>query len=171
MIRAFEGKAPSVPDSVFIAPGAVLIGDVHLGQRASVWFQSVLRADINYIKVGDDSNIQDACVLHVTRKHGLEIGKRVTVGHSAVLHGCSIGDDCLIAMGAIVLDGAVIGEGSIVGAGALIPPGMQVEPGFLLLGSPARPVRRLEEADRERVKQGWSNYIDYAARFAREFKT
>lgn len=171
MIQIFEGKSPQVHETAFIAPDTVLIGDVSIGENSSVWFKSVLRADINHIKVGDESNIQDGCLLHVTKKYSLSIGNRVTVGHGAILHGCKIGNECLIAMGAIILDGASIGDNVLLGAGALVPPGMQVPDGSLVLGSPAKVVRSLQADDYERIKQGWQNYIDYAGRYARELNS
>lgn len=170
MIKSFEGKEPKIAESAYVAPQTVVIGEVSIGAEASVWFQSVIRADINSISIGEKTNIQDACVLHVTHKHPLTIGARVTVGHGAILHGCQIGDDCLIAMGAIVLDGAVVENGAMVGAGALVPPGMLVKAGSLVLGSPAKFVRELKADDQERIKQGWQNYIDYSKRFKAEIK-
>ena len=171
MISAFEGKAPQIAKTSYIAPGVTLIGDVSIGDEASVWFQSVLRADINSISIGAKSNIQDGCKLHITKRFPLVVGDRVTVGHGAILHGCQIGNDCLIAMGAIVLDGAIIGDGCIIGAGALVPPAMVVKPGSLMLGSPAKFIRELSADDRERILHGWQNYIEYAKRFAEEIKT
>ena len=126
MIQTFEGKTPKIDEYAYVAPGVVIIGDVSVGAEASIWFQSVLRGDINSISIGEKTNIQDGCLLHVTKRHPLKIGARVTAGHGAILHGCEIGDDCLIAMGAIVLDGAVVEPGALVGAGARIPPGMVV---------------------------------------------
>ncbi len=171
MILSFAGKSPRIAPDAYIAPGVVLIGDLEIESSASVWFQSVLRADINSIYVGEASNIQDACLLHVTRRHECRVGKRVTVGHGAILHGCSIGDDCLIAMGAIVLDGAVIENNCLIGAGTLVPPNMKVKSGSLLLGSPAKVVRELNDEDLERIKQGWQNYVDYAKQFDSEIKS
>lgn len=165
MIASFEGKTPQIPENAYLAPGSAVIGDVRLGEKVSVWFQSVLRGDINYIEIGAETNIQDGCLLHVTQVHPLHVGARVTVGHGVILHGCNIGDDCLIAMGAIVLDGAVVETGCLVGAGALIPPGMLVPQGSLVLGSPAKVVREVRPEDKERIAKGWQNYIDYAARF------
>lgn len=165
MIASFEDKTPTIPENAYIAPGSTVIGDVRLGENVSLWFQSVLRADINYIEIGAQTNIQDACLLHVTQVHPLVVGARVTVGHGVILHGCNIGDDCLIAMGAIILDGAVVESGCLVGAGALVPPGMLVPQGSLVLGSPAKVVRPVRPEDKERIAKGWQNYIDYAERF------
>lgn len=166
MIRPFEGKSPNIAKSAYVAPNVTLIGDVNIGEEASVWFQSVLRADINSISIGAKTNIQDGCMLHITKKHPLNVGERVTVGHGAILHGCSIANDCLIAMGAIILDGAVVEEKCIVGAGTVVPPGMTIKAGSLVLGSPAKVIRELSRDDIERIEHGWRNYIEYAKRFA-----
>ena len=165
MIASFEGKTPTIPENAYIAPGSVVVGDVRLGEKVSLWFQSVVRADINYIEIGAETNIQDGCLLHVTQAHPLVVGARVTVGHGVILHGCNIGDDCLIAMGAIILDGAVVESGCLIGAGALVPPGMVVPQGSLVLGAPAKVVRAVRPEDKERISKGWQNYIDYSNRF------
>jgi carbonic anhydrase/acetyltransferase-like protein (isoleucine patch superfamily) len=130
-------------DSVFIAPGAVVIGAVDLAEESSIWFGSVLRGDINRIIVGAQSNVQDGSVLHVSDDHACILGERVTVGHRAVVHACTVEDEVLVGMGAIILDGARIGARSIVAAGALVPKNMQVPPGSLVMGSPAKVVRPL----------------------------
>jgi carbonic anhydrase/acetyltransferase-like protein (isoleucine patch superfamily) len=130
-------------DSVFIAPGAVVIGAVDLAEESSIWFGSVLRGDINLIIVGAQSNVQDGSVLHVSDDHACILGERVTVGHRAVVHACTVEDEVLVGMGAIILDGARIGARSIVAAGALVPKNMQVPPGSLVMGSPAKVVRPL----------------------------
>lgn len=168
MITSFEGKKPKISEKAYVAPGVVIIGEVEIGAEASIWFNSVLRADINAIQIGEKTNIQDGCMLHVTKRHALTVGARVTVGHGAILHACSIGDDCLIAMGAIVLDGAVVESDCLVGAGAVVPPGMIVKSGSLVLGSPAKVVRQLTADDKERIHKGWENYIDYSRRFKGE---
>lgn len=165
MIASFEGKTPCIPGTAYIAPGAIVIGDARLSEEVSIWFQSVVRADINYIAIGRQTNIQDSCVLHVTQNHPLVVGERVTVGHGVVLHGCTIGDDTLVAMGAIVLDGAVVEDNCLIGAGALVPPGMLVPSGSLVLGAPAKVVRSVRPEDKERILKGWQNYIEYAGRY------
>ncbi|MES2569671.1 MAG: gamma carbonic anhydrase family protein, partial [Verrucomicrobiota bacterium] len=142
-ISRFLDSKPAIHPSAFIAPGADLIGDVTLGEEASVWFQSVLRADINRIVIGPRSNIQDGCVIHLADDLGTHVGELVTVGHKAILHACSIADEVLIGMNAVVLDGAEIGARSIIGAGALVTGGKKFPPGSLILGSPARVVRTL----------------------------
>jgi carbonic anhydrase/acetyltransferase-like protein (isoleucine patch superfamily) len=139
MIRTFQGIKPIIPDSCFIDETGVVIGDVVLGEYCSVWFHAVVRGDVHFIRIGDRTNVQDLCMLHVTHDtHPLIIGNEVTIGHGAILHGCTIKDRVLIGMGAIIMDGAVIGEDSIVGAGALITEQTIVPPKSLILGSPAK---------------------------------
>jgi carbonic anhydrase/acetyltransferase-like protein (isoleucine patch superfamily) len=162
MIIAFKEKMPSVHESAYIAPTAVLVGQVKVAQSASIWFNCVVRADINSISIGSNSNIQDGCLLHVTTNHPLVIGDRVTAGHGAILHGCRVEDDCLIAMGAIVLDGAVVGSGSIVAAGAVVAPGTEIPPGSLVMGIPAKVIRQANESDRGNIERGWKNYVGYS---------
>lgn len=171
MISAFKGRAPRISQSAFVAPDATVIGRVELADESSLWFQTVVRGDINEIRIGTQTNIQDGSLLHVTRRHPVIIGNRVTVGHGVIIHGCDIGDDCLIAMGAIVLDGAVIDPGCIVGAGALIPPDMRVPAGSLVLGSPGKVVRQLTEQDLRRIESGWRNYVEYRREYMEEFKS
>jgi carbonic anhydrase/acetyltransferase-like protein (isoleucine patch superfamily) len=161
-LLTFDGASPSIDQTAFIAPTSVIIGRVAIGTESSIWFQCVVRGDINSITIGNQTNIQDGCLLHVTHRHPLIIRDRVTAGHGAILHGCEIGNDCLIAMGAIVLDGAVVGEGSLIGAGSLVPPGMNVPAGSLVMGVPGKIVRQLTPDDKQRVAQGWQNYIGYA---------
>lgn len=168
MISSFKGVTPKVASTVYVAPNACLIGRVEIADESSIWFQTVIRADINEIRIGSQTNVQDGCMLHVTRRHAVNIGNRVTIGHGAIIHGCDIADDCLIAMGAIVLDGAVIEPGCIIGAGALVPPDMRVPAGALLLGSPGRVVRQLTEQDMRRVESGWKNYVEYRREYMEE---
>ncbi len=159
MIESINGKTPRVDPSAFVAPGAVVIGDVELGPEASVWYQSVLRGDINWIRIGARSSIQDGTVIHVAhRGDGATVGSEVVVGHRVVLHGCVVEDGCLIGMGAVVLDRAVIGAGSIVAAGAVVPPGMKVPPGTLVAGVPAKVRRELDPEDFERTKGAMNRY-------------
>lgn len=139
----YKGQQPCCGSRVFIAPGVQMIGRVRLGDDASVFFNSVLRGDINSITIGARTNIQDNCTLHVSDVFGVEVGSGVTVGHNAVLHGCAIGDNVLVGMSSTVMDGARIGDDSIVAAGSLIPPGKEFPAGVLLRGSPARVVRSL----------------------------
>ena len=168
MIRAFRGLRPQLPTSAYIDESAQLIGDVRLGERASVWCNCVLRGDINSITVGDDSNVQDGSVLHVQSDSPLVIGARVTLGHNVIAHACTIGDRTLIGMGSIVLDRAVIGEGSIVAAGALVPMGMVVPARTLVAGVPARVKRELNDEDIALIDQHWQNYVKYTAEYLGE---
>lgn len=133
--------------TAWVAPGAFLRGDVTLGERTNIWYNAVLRADQESITVGADSNVQDNCVLHGDAGHDVTVGDRVTVGHGAILHGCTVGDDCLIGMNAVVLDHAVIGDGSIVGAGAVVGAGTVVPPRSLVVGVPGKVKRTLTDAD------------------------
>ena len=157
MIRTFQGKRPVVPASAFVDASAQVIGEVVLGERASIWCNVVARGDGHFIHIGEDTNIQDLSCLHVT--HGiapLTIGARVTVGHHVVLHGCTVEDDCLIGMGSILLDGCVIGRGSIIGAGALVTPRTVIPPGSLVVGSPAQVKRPCNERDRAFIELSWA---------------
>lgn len=159
MIASVNGKTPKVHPSAFVAPGAVVLGDVELGPETSVWYHSVLRGDINWIRIGARSNIQDGTVIHVGhRGDGTLVGCDVVVGHRVVLHGCVVEDGCLIGMGSVVLDRAVVGAGAIVAAGAVVPPGMQVPPDTLVAGVPAKVRRELEPADHERAKGAVGRY-------------
>lgn len=141
-----------------------MLGDVTLGRRASVWYQAVLRGDMAPIVVGDESNIQDLTMVHVDEGVPCIVGRRVGVGHRAILHGCTIEDECLIGMGAILLNRVRVGRGSVVGAGAVVPEGMEIPPGSLVLGVPARIVRRVDEALRERIAGTWRHYVALAER-------
>jgi len=161
----YESDAPDIHQSAFIAPTAVLIGKVKIAEESSVWFHSILRGDINSITIGSQTNIQDGCMCHVTQRHPLVVGNKVTVGHGAILHGCDIGSGSLIAMGAIVLDGAIIGEESVVAAGTVVPPGTQIPAHSLVMGVPGKVVRQLTPQDKERVMRGWQNYVGYAANY------
>jgi carbonic anhydrase/acetyltransferase-like protein (isoleucine patch superfamily) len=151
-----------------VAPSAVITGDVELGDDVSFWFHTVARGDVNWIRIGERTNVQDGSVLHVTHEtHPLEIGRGVVVGHQVVLHGCTIEDGALIGIGARVLDGAVVERGAQVGAGALVTPGHRVPAGWLALGTPARPVRPLDEAERETIREIARRYVDLKERYRR----
>ncbi len=154
-IEPFDGIWPGIPASAFVAGSADVIGRVTLGEEASIWYNATLRGDINEIVVGPRSNVQDQAVLHLADDHGCHIGELVTIGHSAVVHACTVKDEVLVGMGAIILDGAVIGERSIIGANALVTGGMEVPPGSLVLGSPAKVVRSLSKEEQAGVK-GWA---------------
>lgn len=158
-----HGVAPSVHPRAFLAPGAWLIGDVTVGEEASIWYNAVLRGDINAIRVGRRSNIQDGCVLHVTAKLPVEIADEVTVGHMAMVHGCRIGRGSLIGMNAVVLDNAEVCEGALVAAGALVKENFVVPAGMLAAGVPARIVRELTGEERRAIVQSAANYVAYAA--------
>lgn len=165
---SFDGAQPSIDESCFIAPGATVIGRVSIGPQSSVWFQCVLRGDINAITIGAQTNIQDGCLLHVTQRHPLIVHDRITVGHGAILHGCEIGSDCLIAMGAIVLDGARVGEGCLVGAGSLVPPGMEIPAGSLVMGVPGKVIRQITPSDKERIQHGFQNYLNHSQAYKKQ---
>jgi len=161
-------ETPNIAKNAFVAPGAVVIGAVELGAHSSVWYQSVLRADIQRIIVGEGSNIQDGAVIHLASDRATTVGSYVTVGHRAMLHACEIGDEVLVGMGAIVMDGAVVGARSIIGAGTLIPPGKIIPPGSLVVGSPGRVVRNLS-GDEQKAIRGWAEKYIAVAREHREF--
>jgi carbonic anhydrase/acetyltransferase-like protein (isoleucine patch superfamily)/uncharacterized damage-inducible protein DinB len=155
----------TIHPTAWIAPGAVVVGDVTIGARSSVWFNTVVRGDTDRIAVGDDSNLQDLSVVHVDEGQPAIIGSRVTVGHRAILHGCVIQDDCLIGMGAIVLSGARVGNGSLVGAGALVREGQVIPPRSLAVGAPARVVGEVGEAHRVAIRHGSTHYAELAASY------
>jgi carbonic anhydrase/acetyltransferase-like protein (isoleucine patch superfamily) len=161
MLRAYRGVAPKVAASAYIDPSAQVIGDVVVGDDASIWCNATVRGDVNYIRIGSGSNIQDNSVLHVEHDlYPLVIGERVTVGHSVVLHGCLIEDDCLIGIGAIILNGARIGKGSVVAAGALVPEGAGIPPASLVMGVPGKVRREVSEAERERFRLNAGHYVE-----------
>jgi carbonic anhydrase/acetyltransferase-like protein (isoleucine patch superfamily) len=162
---SINGCSPDLDENVFVAPNATLIGRVSVGSASSIWFQAVVRGDINEIKIGKQTNIQDGSLLHVTASHALIIGDCVTVGHGAILHGCIIESQCLISMGAVVLDGAKIGSGSIVAAGAVVAPGVDIPCESLVMGVPAKVVRKVTIQDKARIESGWQNYVEYAASY------
>lgn len=169
VVRPHAGKAPRLGAGVWLADDAVVIGDVDLGPAASVWYGAVLRGDVNSIRIGARTNVQDGTVIHVTsRTHPTVLGDDVTVGHRAVLHGCTVHDRALVGIGAIVLDGAVVGEEAMVGAGALVPPGMVVPPRTLVLGSPAKPRRPLTPEEIAGLAASAAHYVEYAARHRAE---
>ncbi|MDX3574498.1 gamma carbonic anhydrase family protein [Streptomyces sp. ID05-47C] len=162
LIVGIGGREPKVDEEAFVAPTSSVIGDVTLAAGASVWYGAVLRGDVERISVGARSNIQDNCTLHADPGFPVTIGERVSVGHNAVVHGASVGDDCLIGMGATVLNGAVIGAGSLVAAQALVPQGMEVPPGSLVAGVPAKIRRELTEEERQGVTLNGTLYADLA---------
>lgn len=164
MIYPFIDVSPHFDDSNFIAPTADIIGDVTLGAGASVWFNATIRGDVNWIRIGASSNVQDNAVVHVSKGTApTTIGVGVTIGHGAVVHGCTVADNVLIGMGAIVMDHAEIGAGSIVGAGALVTAGTTVPPGSLVLGRPAKVVRALRDEEVAGIAVYAQNYLRYSA--------
>lgn len=166
LIRSFDGKTPAVGEGTFLAETATLVGDVEVGSRSSVWYGVVLRGDVYHIRIGDEVSIQDNSVVHVTSgRHATIVGDRVTVGHSAVLHGCTISDQCIIGMGAVVMDKAVIGKNCIVGAGALVTPGTVIPDGHLVIGSPARAKRELTDDELRWVATSATHYVELAQRY------
>jgi gamma-carbonic anhydrase len=168
MPRTYRGVSPRIAPSAYIDAGAHVIGDVTIGERSSVWPAVTLRGDIEPIRVGEDTNIQDGTVVHMDAGFPAVVGDRVTVGHSAVLHGCTIDDDALIGIGAIVLNGARVGRGAVVAAGSLVPEGMDVPPETLVLGTPAKPRRAVSTEEQERFRKGVKNYVERAAAYRLE---
>jgi carbonic anhydrase/acetyltransferase-like protein (isoleucine patch superfamily) len=162
VLIAFRGIVPTCHESVFVAEGAMVIGDVEIGEESSVWFHTVIRGDIHRIRIGRRTNVQDHCTLHVTRKDPLSVGSHVTIGHGAVVHGCTVEDLCLIGIGAVVLDGAVIGRGSVIGAGAVVAPGTVVAPHSLVLGVPGKVAKDLGPASADGNRVTAANYVELA---------
>ena len=166
MIRSFQGTVPRIDPTAFVDPTAVVIGNVTIGPRSSVWPNAVLRGDVNKITIGEETNIQDGSVLHVEEAlFDLQIGNRVTVGHSVCLHGCTVEDDSLIGIGAIVLNGARIGQGSVIAAGALVPEGMQIPPGSLAMGVPAKVRRAVSPEEQERFRINAQHYVELREKY------
>lgn len=164
MIRSFLGATPRYDGSNFIADSAEVIGDVRLGEGASIWFNAVVRGDVNWIEIGAATNVQDGAIIHVTHQTApTRIGDRVTIGHGAIVHGCTVDDRVLIGMGATILDHAVIGTGSIIGARALVTQRQQVPPRSLVLGVPAQVVRQLTDAEVKSIDTFAENYLKYSA--------
>ncbi|HVE56790.1 MAG TPA: gamma carbonic anhydrase family protein [Pyrinomonadaceae bacterium] len=160
MIKNFQNAAPKIHETAFIAEDAVIIGDVEIGEQASVWYGSILRGDVNFIRIGARTNIQDACVIHVSREtHSTVLEEEITVGHRVTLHGCYVEKGCLIGIGAIILDGARIGRNSLVAAGSLVTPGTQIPERSLVMGSPARVKRQLADEEVKDLKKFWQNYV------------
>lgn len=161
-IRPYKGKWPQIAASAYIDPSSVIIGDVVIGEDSSVWPMCVVRGDVHYIRIGNRTNIQDGCILHVMKnEYPLVLGDGVTVGHSVTLHGCTIESNVLIGMGCIVLNGAVIGTGSIIAAGALITERTVIPPGSLVMGSPGKVKRQLTAIDQHSIEQYANRYVEY----------
>jgi len=170
-IFSYQNLSPKIHKTVFIAPGVKIIGDVEIGESSSVWYNTVIRGDVHYVKIGSKTNIQDCSMLHVThKKHPLNIGNKVTVGHSVKLHGCTINDLCLIGIGSVVLDGAVVEENSIVAAGAVVTPGFVVPSNKLVAGVPAKIIRNLTEEEIEDIANGAFRYMKYSVTMSESLK-
>jgi gamma-carbonic anhydrase len=168
-ILPFRGTRPVLSEGVFVAPGAMIIGDVIVAEESSLWYHAIVRGDMNFIRIGRRTNIQDLAVIHVTTDiHSARIGDGVTVGHSAVVHGAVLEDGCLIGMGAIILDGARVGQESMIGAGSVVPLGMEIPPRVLAVGSPARVKRPLRPDELEEMRSASLHYLEYARLHARE---
>jgi carbonic anhydrase/acetyltransferase-like protein (isoleucine patch superfamily) len=160
MILPFRGSWPKIHETAFVAPSADLIGDVEIGANSSVWFQCVIRGDVNFIRIGSKTNIQDHSMLHVTRvKSPLHIGDEVTIGHRVMLHGCRLGNRILVGMGAIIMDDAEIGDDCMIGAGALVTKGVKIPPKSLVIGAPAKVVRSLTEEELAFLPKSAANYV------------
>jgi carbonic anhydrase/acetyltransferase-like protein (isoleucine patch superfamily) len=169
MIRPFRGVYPQIPDSAYVDVSAQVIGDVHLGEQASVWCNAVLRGDMFYIRIGDRSNVQDNCVIHTrTGSHPTVLEDEVTVGHSVTLHGCYVEHGALIGIGSIVLDDARVGAQTLVAAGSLISPGTVIPPRSLVMGVPARVKRPLTDEEIVGLEAFWKNYVDYVPKYKSE---
>lgn len=166
----YLSKNPQISNTAYVAEGAVVIGDVTLGDNASIWPGCVVRGDINSIVIGDRSNIQDGTIVHLADDFGVEIGKDVTIGHAAIIHACRIEDECLIGMGSIIMDGAIIGKNSIVGAGALVTGATRVPPGSLVLGSPAKIAKSLTPDEQSQIKSWASKYVKVASAHKKKFE-
>ncbi len=157
--------SPKLGERTYAADGAKIIGRVELGDHANVWFNTVIRGDVNFIKIGKNSNIQDLCMLHVTEQNSLTIGENTSLGHSVILHGCKIGNGCLIGMGAIILDGAEIGDECLVAAGSLVSPGKKFPAGSMIKGRPAVVERALSPEEREKVSHHYMAYLVYKEQY------
>jgi gamma-carbonic anhydrase len=166
LILPWRGVWPTIHESAFVAPQTTVTGDVHIGAESSIWFGTVIRGDVMPIRIGKRTNIQDLSLIHATyQKFDTVIGDDVVGGHRVTLHGCSIGDRCLLGMGCIILDGAKIGNDVMVAAGALVPPGMVVPDGVMVMGSPARVKRPLSEQERSFLKQAAQSYVNYSREY------
>ena len=166
MIKTFNGIEPKIHETAFITDDALVIGDVVIGEDASIWFGSIVRGDVNYIRIGARTNIQDATVIHVSsRTHPTVLEDEITVGHRVTLHGCHVESRCLIGIGSILMDGVRVGAQSLVGAGSLLTPGTQIPPRSLVLGSPARVKRELTEDELTFLDRSWRNYVELKAKY------
>ena len=169
MIKSFQNKHPKIHASAFVADDAIVIGDVEIGAESSVWFGSILRGDVNYIRIGERTNVQDGSIIHVSSKtHPTVLEDEITLGHRVTLHGCYIETGCLIGIGAIVLDGARVGKNSLVAAGSLITPDTKIPPNSLVMGSPARVKRQLNDDEIYNLARFWQNYTELLKIYKRD---
>ena len=160
MIKTFQNLTPKIHETAFIAETAVIIGDVEIGEQSSVWYGSILRGDVNYIRIGKRTNIQDASIIHVSSKtHPTILEDEITLGHRVTLHGCYVETGCLIGIGAIILDGVRIGENSLVAAGSLLTPNTIIPPRSLVMGTPAKVKRELDDEEIKNLEKSWRNYV------------
>ncbi len=172
MLKPYKGKWPIISPTAFIENSAQIIGDVEIGKESSVWFNAVVRGDVNYIRIGNKTNIQDGSVVHVTHDtHPTILEDEITVGHAVTIHGCTIRSRVLIGMGAIILDGAEVESNCIIAAGALVPEGKKIPSGWLAMGIPAKPVRKLTTEEQEMVKNSVENYIRYKNEYINDSKS
>jgi carbonic anhydrase/acetyltransferase-like protein (isoleucine patch superfamily) len=163
---AYRDIWPAIAENVFIARGACVIGDVSVGEHSSIWFNTVVRGDVHYIRIGSCTNVQDNSVLHPTgRLFPINIGDCVLIGHGVVIHGCTIEDECLIGIGSILLDGCKVGKGSVIAAGSLLPPGFEVPPESVAMGSPAKIKKKTGDNERAMIEHGWVHYVELAAEY------
>ncbi|MBF8982126.1 gamma carbonic anhydrase family protein [Lutibacter sp. B2] len=165
MIKSYQKNNPEIDNSCYIAENATVIGRVTLKKNVNVWYGAVVRADDNDVVIGENTNIQDHCTIHIDDDFSTIIGEYVTVGHGAIIHGCTIGNNVLVGMGAIILNGAIIGENVIIGAGTLIPPGKKIPSDSLVIGSPGKVIRKLNEEEIEQIKKSAIHYVDLANKY------
>lgn len=169
MIKPFGGIAPTIHSSAFVADDAIVIGDVEVGVEASVWFGCIVRGDVNHIRIGDRTNVQDSCVIHVSSEdHPTILEDEITVGHRVTLHGCYVEAGCLVGIGSILLDGVRVGRNSLVAAGSLLTPGTVIPPRSLVMGAPAKVKRELTMDELERLSHSWRNYVALSRQYLSE---
>lgn len=168
MILNYLNHKPEIDQSVFLAPNCTVIGQCHIGANSSIWFNTVLRGDVNEIRIGQNTNIQDGSVVHCDHDHPVKVSDHVTIGHNAIIHGCTIGSNCIIGMGATILDGAVIGSNCIVGANSLVTSGKQIPDGSLVMGSPAKVVRQLTSEEIQGITKSVMGYVNLSKQYAED---
>jgi carbonic anhydrase/acetyltransferase-like protein (isoleucine patch superfamily) len=166
MIKPLNNIHPRIHETAYVTADAIVIGDVEIGEDASIWFGSIVRGDVNYIRIGARTNIQDATVIHVSSKtHPTVLEEEITVGHRVTLHGCHVESGCLIGIGAILMDGVRVGQNSLVAAGSLLTPGTEVPPGSLVMGAPAKAKRKLNEEELALLDRSWRNYVELTEKY------